>query len=208
MIGVIRVFSSEDKEVVELHGKLIQKRFGSETRTACIPDQPKGIHDDETERIAVPKIVQKGIELAEAGCKAILISCAADPALEELRAKVSLPVIGAGSAAALTAKALGKPVGVMGITETIPPAVEGQIADMITGYRRPDGVTNTTDLLTEEGKQRGIQAAKDLIGNGAEVIVFACTGFATIGLKKVLEQELAVPVIDAVEAGGRFAVLV
>lgn len=208
MIGVIRVFSSDDEEVVELHGRIIQRQFGTETKTACIPDQPKGIYDDETERIAVPKIVQKGVELAAAGCKAIVISCAADPAIKELRAQVQVPVVGAGSAAALTAKALGKPVGVMGITESIPPAVEKHITNSFIGYRRPDGVTNTTDLLTDEGKQKGVKAAKDLIEKGAEVIVFACTGFATIGMKKVLEKELPVPVIDAVEAGGRFASLV
>lgn len=208
MIGVIRVFSSEDEQVVELHSKLINEKFGVDARTACIPDQPKGIYDDESEVLAVPKIVQEGIKLAETGCKAILISCAADPAIKELRDKVQVPVIGAGSAAALTAKALGRPVGVIGITETIPPVVAENIGDLLTGYRRPVGVKNTTDLLTEEGQQKGIQAAKELIEKGAEVIVFACTGFSTIGLKSVLEKELPVPVIDAVEAGGRFASLV
>lgn len=38
---------------------------------------------------------------------------------------------------------------------------------------------------------------------GAEVILFACTGFSTIHLKESLQEEIHIPIIDLVEAQGR-----
>src|SRR4051794_12456505 len=122
MIGVIRVFTTENEEILEQHGKIISKCYEVPTVNKCIPDQPLGIYNDETEEMAVPKIVELGKRLEQEGCKILTISCAADPAIEELRKEVAIPVIGAGSAAALTALAIGQPVGVLGITDT-PPSV-------------------------------------------------------------------------------------
>lgn len=208
MLGVIRVFTSNNPKILTQHAFIITEKFGIPTKTACIPDQPKGIYNDETEAIAIPKIVEEGIKLVNDGCQAIFISCAADPALEQLRKSVQVPVFGAGSAAAYTALAFGKPVGAMGIGESVPPAVSSVLGDSLVDYIRPEGVTNTTDLLTPKGKEKGIEAAKKLIDKGAEVIVFACTGFSTIQLKDELEEKLGVIAIDAVEAGGRFAAMI
>ncbi|MDQ0201705.1 aspartate/glutamate racemase family protein [Neobacillus ginsengisoli] len=205
MIGVIRVFTTEIEEILEQHRKIISKSYGVPTINKCIPDQPLGIFNVETEEMAVPKIVALGKRLEQEGCKALTIICAADPAIEELRKEVAIPVIGAGSAAALTALALGQPVGVLGITDTPPPVIENLLGNLLVGYLRPEGVTNTTDLLTPTGRTRGLEAVKQLLNQGAKVIVFACTGFSTIGLADLLRQELDVPIIDGVEAEGLFA---
>ena len=205
MLGVIRVVTTEDQEILEHHGKIISNNYHVPTINKCIPDQPLGIYNDETEAKAVPKIVELGKSLEQEGCKVLTISCAADPAIAELRREVSIPVIGAGSAAAYTALAIGQPVGVLGITESAPLVIKDLLGDLIVGYQLPEGVTNTTDLLTPDGKERGIKAVKKLIDQGAKVIVFACTGFSTIGLADTLRQELNVPIIDGVEAEGLFA---
>ncbi|WP_243357037.1 aspartate/glutamate racemase family protein [Bacillus litorisediminis] len=205
MIGVIRVFTTDNTDILQQHGNVITKIYQVPTMNKCIPDQPLGIFDDATEQIAVPKIVQLGRELEQEGCNILAISCAADPAIKELRQAVSIPVIGAGSAAALTALAIGEPVGVLGITETPPTVVEQQLGTLLVGNRRPEGVTNTTDLLTPAGQEKAVEAAKKLVKEGAKVILFACTGFSTIGLAAVLRKELNVPIIDAVEAEGMLA---
>ncbi|PGY09745.1 aspartate/glutamate racemase family protein [Bacillus sp. AFS031507] len=205
MIGVIRVFTTEEEEILEQHGKIISNCYGIPTVNKCIPNQPLGIFNDETEKIAIPKIVELGKRLEQEGCKVITISCAADPAIEELRKEVAIPVIGAGSAAAHTALAIGQPVGILGITETAPSVINNLLGNLIVGYQQPEGVTNTTDLLTPTGKERGVEAVNKLIDQGAKVIVFACTGFSTIGLADLLRQELDVPIIDAVEAEGLIA---
>ena len=205
MIGVIRVFTTENEEILEQHSKLISNRYGVPTVTKCIPEQPLGIFNDETEEIAIPKIVEVGKALEREGSKVLVISCAADPAINELRKEVSIPVIGAGSAAALNALAIGEPVGVLGITDNPPIVIKELIGNLLVGYVRPKGVSNTTDLLTPSGQEKGLQAAKELLNQGAKVLVFACTGFSTIGLADVLRKELNVPIIDAVEAEGLFA---
>lgn len=205
MIGLIRVFTANDNEVLQSHGKIIEEQHGIPILSKSIPDQPLGIYDDESERIAVPKIVDLGVQMEREGCRAIIISCAADPAIRELRNRVSIPVIGGGSSAAHVARALGLPVGVMGITEGVPPVMRDILGDLISGYLRPEGVTNTTDLLTEEGRGKALEAAKTLIGQGAKAIVFACTGLSTIGFAETLRKELKVPVIDTVESEGFMA---
>jgi len=205
LIGLIRVFTANDNEVVQSHGKLIQEQFDIPVVSKSIPDQPLGIYDDETERIAVPKIVELGVQMEKEGCRAIIISCAADPAINELRSRVSVPVIGGGSSAAHVARSLGLPVGVMGITEGVPPVMGDILGHLVVDYRRPEGVTNTTDLMTDKGRSMALEAAKELIGQGAKAIVFACTGLTTIGFAETLRKELKVPVIDTVESEGLMA---
>ncbi|WP_126428620.1 aspartate/glutamate racemase family protein [Brevibacillus marinus] len=205
MIGVIRVFTTEDPDILAQHGRIITKHYGIQTINKCIPDQPLGIFNDETEQIAIPKIVELGKELEREGSQVLVISCAADPAIKELRQAVTIPVIGAGSSAALVALAIGQPVGVLGISDTVPAVVENLLGELMVGYARPEGVTNTTDLLTPAGREKGIQAARLLLEQGAKAILFACTGFSTIGLADVLRKEVNAVVIDPVEAEGLFA---
>ena len=58
-VGLIRVLTTEDQEVLLAHGKTIMEIFpGIEVETKCIPDQYEGIHSEELCRIAIPKIVE------------------------------------------------------------------------------------------------------------------------------------------------------
>lgn len=205
MIGVIRVFTAKDEDIVQQHGKQIKERFHVPVMSRSIPDQPFGIYNDETEQAAIPKIVELGVEMEKAGCQALIVSCAADPGVKELRSRVSVPVIGAGSSASLVALALGKPVGVMGITEKAPPVMSDLLGDLMVGYCQPEGVTNTVDLLTQAGREKALEGARSLMEKGAEAIVFGCTGFSTIGFADVIRRELKIHVIDAVEAEGLMA---
>lgn len=205
MIGLIRVFTTTDHEVLQSHGKIIHEQFGVPVLSRSISDQPLGIYDEESEQAAIPKIVELGVQLEKEGCSLLVVSCAADPGIMELRSRVSIPVIGAGSSASLVARSLGEPVGVMGITEVVPPVMSDLLDDLIVGYCRPEGVTNTVDLLTDEGRSMALEGARSLIGKGAKTIVFACTGFSTIALAGVIRRELQIPVIDIVEAEGLMA---
>ncbi|MCZ8515123.1 aspartate/glutamate racemase family protein [Paenibacillus filicis] len=205
MIGLIRVLTTANAEVLHEHGRLILEMYAVPVKSDCIPEQPLGIYNDETEQLANPKIVALGKHMEQDGCKVLVVSCAADPAVELLRRNVSVPVIGAGSAASYMARMIGKPVGVMGITDTVPAVMLDILGDLFIRYIRPEGVTNTTDLLTPAGREQAIAAAKTLMEQGIEVIVFACTGFSTIGLAGILRKELNIPVIDAVEAEGLIA---
>lgn len=204
MLAVIRVFSTDDKEVLEAHSRVLNARYGLETVTYCIPDQPLGIYDDASEAQAVPKIVAIAQQAQATGAKAIFISCAADPAVAECRQSLSIPVIGAGSAAAATALALGRRIGVLNLNGPTPPRMASLLGERLTAQVSPDKVSNTTHLLTPAGQQAALAAAKKL-AEQVDVIVFACTGFTTIGLAPILRSAINVPIIDAVEAGGAVA---
>ncbi|MHA6530769.1 aspartate/glutamate racemase family protein [Paenibacillus sp. BAC0078] len=198
MLGIIRVITLEEEASIHLHGKLIERRFGLPVMSRCIQDQPQGVFNDTTEAESVPKIIALARELENSGCTAIGISCAADPALLEARAAVRVPVLGAGSCAAHLAMAYSDRVGVLTILTEVPPFIRSILGAAYVGMDRPDGVTTTLDLNTPEGRAGALAAAARLVERGAEAIVLACTGFATIGLAAELEEKLGVRALDPI----------
>ena len=204
-VGVIRVLTTEDPDFLAAHGRIIERKFGLTTINRCIPDQWKGIYDDETELIAVPKIIHLGKELAKEGVDAIVVSCAADPAVSELRAELKIPVIGAGSAASAVALSLADRVGVLNLTETAPGPVRRILGDRFVGQDAPEGVQNSPQLLTDWGQRAAVEAARRLAEFGAGALVLACTGYGTIGMADTLRKELGMVAVDPVVAAGLMA---
>ncbi|MCQ1529010.1 aspartate/glutamate racemase family protein [Lutispora saccharofermentans] len=200
-IGLIRVVTFPQGDLLNLHGKIIERYYPMlKVTSRCIPDQPYGIHDEETELLAVPKI----IELAK-GWKdidALVISCAGDPAVKELRQILDIPVIGAGESTALLALRYGQVFGVLGITKEIPNAYTRILGNNIVGTCDVPGIVSTIDLMAKTGKEKVINKALELKSMGAEVISLACTGMATIGVAKDIEDACGIPVIDPVIAEG------
>lgn len=206
-IGLIRVISFEDKGLVELHGKLIEKYFpGLQVISKCIEDQSKGIYNEETEKIAIPKVVELGLNIKEEEkVKAIIISCAADPGVKELRGLLKIPIIGAGSSVATLSLSYGDKIGALGITEQVPLIVREILGKHLVAETKPEGIKTTLDLMNSEGKEKALKSIKYLKEKGAEVVALACTGYSTVGIARDLEKEVGIPVLDAVIASGLFA---
>jgi allantoin racemase len=203
--GIIRVLTTNDDAVLLEHGRLIKAQYGIDSVTRCIPDQPTGIFDADTEARAVPKIVELGRQMEADGARALFLSCAADPGLADLRPAVTIPVVSAGSASARVAALLGLPVAVLGIGAHAPQPFRALLGEDIP-YARPEGVTKTNDLLTPEGKRAALDAAQRLHEQGAKVIAFSCTGFSTIGLAAQIREHIGCVAVDAVAAAGMFVV--
>ncbi|WP_413722210.1 aspartate/glutamate racemase family protein [Sodalis sp. RH23] len=203
MLGIIRVLTHDDRAFVEEHGRLIQQQYGTISLSRCIPDQRQGIYDDASQSLAIPKIIALGQALQAEGCNALFLSCAADPGLAELRRAVTIPVIGAGSASASVAAMLKRPVAVMGIGAGAPAPFKQLLGEAVV-YARPEGVFNTTDLLSAQGRESALACADTLYRQGAEVIAFSCTGFSTIALADSIRRHLGKIAIDAVSAAGLF----
>ena len=225
--GLIRVITCEEP-ALGVHARLLEAAYPSlciESR--CIPGQPEGIHSHEMELEAVPKIVALACE-SFADKDVILVSCAEDPGAPEIRAALPrTPVIGAGEAACAMALRYGRRVGVLGITDVAPKAYirmlgeplfdenGARIADEDTTQTagngclianiRPHGVHSTLDLQTPEGRTACIEGARLLRRLGSEVIALGCTGMATIGIARELEDATGLPVVDPVLAMGAFA---
>ncbi len=203
-IGLIRVLTTEDQEVLQAHGKQIMEYFPTlEVETKCIPDQYEGIHSPKLCQIAIPKIVETAKTFHDVDM--IIVSCADDPGVAEIREAIpSMPVTGGGETTVSLALKYGDKIGVLGITDYAPQAYVRMIPDkMILG--KPEGVNSTLDLMTPEGKQSVLAMGQQLKAQGAQVIALACTGLATIGVARDLEEATGLPVIDPVLAEGLFA---
>ena len=100
-VGLIRVLTTSDPELLTLHGKLLEKYFPFfEVESRCIPNQPEGIHDEETMVVGVPKVIAMTKQMWQEGFEADIVSCAGDPGVAEARKVVPIPVIGAGASTA------------------------------------------------------------------------------------------------------------
>lgn len=203
-VGLIRVLTTEDQEVLLAHGKTIMETFpGIEVEAKCIPDQYEGIHSEELCRTAIPKIVETAKTFQDADM--LIVSCADDPGVEEIRKEIpGIPVTGGGETTAALALKYGEKIGVLGITDYAPAAYRRLLhGRMILG--KPDGVDSTLDLLTPEGRASTLKKGMELKEQGAQVIALACTGLGTIGIAGELEETTGLPVIDPVIAEGLFA---
>lgn len=201
MLGIIRVLTTDQKDVLQEHGKRMKEYYQIESTTRCIPSQPNGIYNDESEKEAIPKIVELAQELArDKTIDAITISCAADPALNKVREVVRLPVFGAGVSGAHAASMIGNNVGVIGISGNLPIGMKEELGERFHSYSYSSKLRKTTDLFSEDAKEELLEVAKKVIKSGADVILFACTGFSTIKLKDFLQEQIQFPIIDLVEA--------
>lgn len=202
-IGIIRVVTTSDDHVLYAHEKIIKSFLPSlNIVTQSIPDQLHGIYDSASEEVAIPKIIKLALEMELAGMDGIIISCCTDPALDLVREKVKIPVVGAGQAACLMAKAISTKVGVTSLTDQIPENLKNQLGNCLVAYQKVQGISNTLDLLNKSGKESVIQSANFLISQGAQCILLGCTGMATIGIANFIEQDLNIPVVDPIVASG------
>jgi allantoin racemase len=204
-IGIIRVVTTDDTDYLETHARLISEHIQSSKLkfvTECIREFPDGIPNMAEERRAVPFVKETGMHLVqEAKVDSLLVSCAADPGVLELKQEVRVPVIGAGSASAFFSLMLGTRICVLGIEEKPPDIVQDILGDSLVGYIKPSGVKTTYDV--EKHRNEYIELSNNMvIEKKADVVLLACTGMSTARLAPDLEQALGVPVVDPVITSG------
>ena len=168
--------------------------------TRCIPNQPRGLFSKEAHLEAEPFIIQMSEEWGD-GIDGLIISCSDDPCVKTLKKRLHIPVVGAGESAAALALLCNLKVGVIGIEASPPPNITDLLGSLMAGYEVPEGVTATTDLMTDRGPELICKSALRLKSAGAELILLACTGFTTIGAPAALKK-IGLPVIDGVIASG------
>jgi Asp/Glu/hydantoin racemase len=201
-IGLIRVLTTDDRELLNRHGKILQENFPFfEVESRCIPEQYTGVHSEETHLKAVPKVVDLAVEMEKEGKDGIIISCAGDPGLEEARQKLRIPVVGAGASAASIALGCSRRVGVLNLTESTPEGMKQILGKHLVAEETVDA-ENTLELMTLEGMESAVRSSFKLKSSGAEVIALACTGMSTIGAAARIKERIGIHVIDPVIAEG------
>jgi len=168
-IGIIRVITLKEEEEINRHGRIIEKAFPNiRTISKCIENQPRGIFDEKSEEEAIPKIVDLAKELLNENVDGIIVSCAADPAVDKIQAFSKKPIVGAGKPTALLALNVSEKVGALGIGDEPPKPISEILKSNLVSYRRPKGVSATIDL--KKNVESAVEAAEQLIEDGAEVI--------------------------------------
>lgn len=202
-VGLVRVLTVTNDEALRSQEEVILKNYeGIEITSRCILDQPEGIYDDETEQIAIPKILKLSKEFEQEGYDLVYISCAADPGVRECRRELKIPVIGAGSCCASMAVSLGQRIGVLSITADVPKVMREILGDRFVKIIKPEGVNSVLDILVPGGAEKCIDSAKELAKSGCDVIALACAGFSTLGIYKEIKKQTGLIVIDPVMAAG------
>lgn len=154
------------------------------------------------------------------GCDVAVISCGDDPALEEAREALAIPVVSVTESGMLLACMLGKRFATIGVDPDCERVVEKNLQryglesrairnspvrtanfyeDISRWFTDPDYVRKTVIPKFEE-------VARGAIEDGAEVIVTACGSFACfsrMGYNKV--DGTSVPVIEGVAASAQMA---
>jgi len=202
-IGLIRVISLQNSIELNNHGRLIENNYPLlSVHSECIPEQPAGIYNSRTEQIATPKILTLGRKMAKLGLKAIIVSCANDPGVVELRKELTIPIVGAGSASACLARTLGARVGIIGMGDTVPDVMIKILGHSLVGLEKPVRVRTTLDLYSKDTLNAAIAAAERLRQAGAQVIALACTGYSTINIASSLQKKIGLTVVDPILAAG------
>ena len=193
-VGVIRVLTTEDETVLNRHGKLLERYYPMfQVTSRCIPEQFEGVHDEETERQSIPKVVALAEEMYREGFDAVIVSCAGDPGVEE---------VGAGESVATLSLFFGERPAVLGILDAAPKAYRRLFGDKMVSCERGQGIQSTLDLMTEEGFAKTVEKGREQKAAGADVIALSCTGMSTIGIAPSLEEALGIPVMDPVLCEG------
>lgn len=173
-----------------------------------IPHGPDSMESAYDEAIAAPYILQQVVSAETEGCDAVVIDCAADPALRAAREISELPVVSAGEASYHAAMMVAGKFSVI----TVLPTTANEISDHLKMYGFSSRVASVRSanvpVLALEDEQEAEEhlyaaARKAIDEDGAQAIVLGCTGM--MAMRDSLEKRLGVPVIEPYLAAIQFA---
>lgn len=173
-----------------------------------IPHGPDSMESAYDEAIAAPYILQQVVSAETEGCDAVVIDCAADPALRAAREISELPVVSAGEASYHAAMMVAGKFSVI----TVLPTTANEISDHLRMYEFSSLVASVRSanvpVLALEDEQEAEEhlyaaARKAIDEDGAQAIVLGCTGM--MAMRDSLEKRLGVPVIEPYLAAIQFA---
>ncbi|MBC7093605.1 aspartate/glutamate racemase family protein [Candidatus Bipolaricaulota bacterium] len=166
------------------------------------------IETELDEALATPFILARVREAAQAGCDAIIIDCALDPALAAASTLVDVPVIGPGRSALSLAAALGDRIALLLHDAVALPAFRRRLA-MYGFSERVVSVRALGLQILRMGVDRAVEQVVETTARvavdeeGAEVVILGCTGLAPVAER--VRSRLPVPLIEPVAAAVRVA---
>lgn len=168
---------------------------------------PASIESSYDDMLAVPDTVARIVEAERVGVHAVIIDCMGDPGLHPAREAVSIPVLGPAETAMHVAAMLGHRFSVVTVLDRCRPLIENQakiygVAEKLASVRAVD--LPVLELEADAERLRRVmieQATKAVAEDGADTIIFGCTGmfgWAETVRNGLLAAGHDVPVIDPV----------
>jgi len=177
--------------------------------TLTLDSGPPGIQTQlDVDSVVVPLVAH--CQALPDDCAAIVIACFSDPGLEAVREVMrarNVPVFGISESGVFTALTKGQRFGVIAILKT-----------SIARHYRKYGAMGVLDRLSgEQAIGLGVpelgdgdrtlarmqEVGKQLVSDGADVLVMGCAGMATY--RDALEQATGVPVVEPTQAATAMA---
>lgn len=144
---------------------------------------PASIESAFDDMLAVPDTVAKIIEAERDGVHAAVIDCMGDPGLHAAREAVAIPVLVPAGMAMHVAAMLGHRFSIVTVLDRFRPLLENQAK--ISGVGAKLASVRAVELPVLELESRAAQAVAK---NGADAIIFGCTGM--FGWAKTVREGL------------------
>jgi allantoin racemase len=196
------------------NGFIEKARSDTLISTVMLEKGPASVESIYEEALAVPGVLRRVLEAEKDGMDAVLINCMNDPGLEASREVTSIPVVGAAQSSMLLASLLAHKFSVISTAARDVYPIEL----LIRRYGLKDKYASTRwvdipvlELENDEDKLVGAlveESEKAIQLDGANAIVFGCTGMHTVVEKvnkKLKERHLDAIVIDPTLAALKWA---
>ncbi|GAP41499.1 aspartate/glutamate racemase family protein [Flexilinea flocculi] len=174
-------------------------RPDTEVVVKSIEHGPESLESFYDEALAVPYEIDAVKKASEEGFAAIIIAAFCDPGIEALKEISSIPVFGLEECSFSVSLLFGNKFGILTekkhkesvkSREVRKHGLEKRFAGVCALDMGVVEIANQREKVFERGKE----AAKKLIENGAEVIILGCSSMA--GYSQMLSKEIGIPVID------------
>ena len=182
---------------------------GADVEGVTCHGSPPAIQGPEDDAICRPFVLAEVDRAAAAGADAIIIACFDDPALDEARARVSVPVLGIGEAGFHAAMMLA---GRFSVVTTLPvaiPTLEKNLRHygLAPACARVRAAGVKVLDLEDEGSgavaRVSAEIARAKAEDGVGAVVLGCAGMADLAAR--MEVAHGLKVIDGVGAAAAFA---
>ena len=153
--------------------------------------------------LIVPDIVDRIIHAEQEGFDGVFVSCCFEPGVKEAREVVDIPVVGASVPAVFLARQLGNRFGFITDTDranviTYDLFKQNKLDVECVGIRSIEMKVEQIRLDPQRNQERVIEVARQLVTDGADVIINGCTIVAASFRKANIPEDLAgIPFLDA-----------
>ncbi len=185
---------------------------GTEINAECIEYGTASIECKYDEMLDAPGIIKVAEKAQSEGFDGVIIDCFGDPALEAVREKLDIPVVGPGRVSMLYAADLAHRFSIVTVLENLLAILENRVMEVGLGSKLASVRSvdiPVLDIMNIEKLTAALvdESIKAIEEDGAHAIILGCTGFLGVvdNLRDALKKKgYEVPVIYPVAVAVKY----